>query len=488
MSQEHAIGLSKSRLLSGHRCIRKLWIEVHEPPDDDGDLPRAVRCGRTVGEVARLYYPGGQLIEGDPGERLATTSAELQRGSRVLFEASFTHGGLFVSTDVLQRRRYGFVLTEVKAGTYVKDEYVLDVAVQMYVLRAAGVDVRRAEVMTLNRNCRHPDLTRLFVRHDVTAKARKLARTIPDIAREVRRGLASRSLPVVTPERARCGLPYPCEFMDRCWDEQPEDHVSRLYRIGKRRLDGLLRRGIESINDVPETEQLGAVADRQRRAVQSGRIIVEGGLHAALSRFTEPFSHLDFETVSLPVPRWSGCRPYERLPVQFSLHRETRSGLWHVEWIADGTGDPRPALAAALVHACRGRGTVFAYSASFERGCIDGLIAAVPALADELRAIRDRIEDLHPIVRDHVYHPAFGGRFSLKSVHPALTGRDMYCQMAISDGESAMDAHETLMTGTISSSKRTRLRRALLRYCAADTRALVEIRRRLLRLAGSQDR
>jgi predicted RecB family nuclease len=483
MSNAPAIGLSKSRLLSGHRCIRKLWIEVHEPPVDGAEVPRPVRCGRSVGEVARFYYPGGQLIEGEPGARLATTATALQRGARVLFEASFAHRGLFVSADVLQRRREGFVLTEVKAGTYVKPEYLLDVAVQLYVLRATGLDVRRVELMTLNRGCRHPDLTRLFVRHDVTEKAHRLARTVPDIARTVRRGLASKSLPVVTPERERCGLPYPCPFMDRCWDDQPEHHVSRLYRIGKRRRESLLRRGIESIHDIPETERLGTIGDRQRRAVREGRIVVEDGLHEAFSRFTAPVSYLDFETVSLPVPRWLGCRPYERVPVQFSLHRETRNGLRHVGWIADGVADPRPAIAAALVRACQGKGTVFAYSASFERGCIDSLIAVVPSLAAELRNIRDRIEDLHPLVRDHVYHPGFGGSFRLKAVHPALTGRDMYGRMSISDGESAMDAHERLLSGTISSRDRIRLRRALLRYCTADTRALVGLRKRLRELA-----
>jgi hypothetical protein len=34
-------------------------------------------------------------------------------------------------------------------------------------------------------------------------------------------------------------------------------------------------------------------------------------------------------------------------------------------------------------------------------------------------AVRERLVDLLPIVADHVYHPAFGGSFSIKAVLPA---------------------------------------------------------------------
>ena len=45
---------------------------------------------------------------------------------------------------------------------------------------------------------------------------------------------------------------------------------------------------------------------------------------------------------------------------------------------------------------------------------------ALPALAEPLRSIIDRLVDLLQVVRNHVYHPDFGGSFSLKSVLPAL--------------------------------------------------------------------
>ena len=118
---------------------------------------------------------------------------------------------------------------------------------------------------------------------------------------------------------------------------------------------------------------------------------------------------------------WDGCHPYEAVPVQFSCHRPAPDGtIAHHEWLADGSGDPRPVLARALVAACRGARTVVAYNAGFERGCIERLADAVPELADDLLAIAARLADPLPVVRAHVYHPDFHGSFSLKSVLPAL--------------------------------------------------------------------
>ena len=63
---------------------------------------------------------------------------------------------------------------------------------------------------------------------------------------------------------------------------------------------------------------------------------------------------------------------------------------------------------------------ILAYNASFEKLCIQGLADAVPGLAAPLMAMADRIKDLLPVVRDHVYHLDFLGSFSLKAVLPAL--------------------------------------------------------------------
>src|SRR5437870_2985625 len=196
---------------------------------------------------------------------------------------------------------------------------------------------------------------------------------------------------------------------------KPQHHVSSLYRIERKQVREYEADGYATLYDLPSDLELSAIHARQVRAVTAGRMVVEPALAKALAEFTSPLAFLDFETVSLAIPRWNGCRPWQNVPVQFSCHAEERGrGLVHHEWLAEGPGDrdPRPALAEALVAACPGARRIVAYYASFERDCIRQLAVAVPRLAKELERSERRLVDLLPPRGKHVYHPDFGGSFS----------------------------------------------------------------------------
>lgn len=475
--------LSKSRFTTGLQCDKCLWLSVHEKDAPELESDPAQQAvfdrGHHVGELARTYLPGGVLIDlphYEVRERVAATERALRDGAKVIYEASFLADDVFVAVDVLHRRGRRWTVTEVKSTCRVKPEHIPDAAVQTHVLRRAGLDVSRTEVMHLNRACRFPKLDNLFARADVTGRVEK---EIVDVPREARRQLRvlRGSEPDVEPGD-HCTAPYDCPFIERCWPQTPEHHVSTLYRVGGKQLDRLLDEGVESIHDIPDDFELGDIADRQRRAVQSDQVIVERGLKSALAELEHPIAFLDFETIALPIPIWEGCAPYDGVPVQFSCHVEHVDGeLRHHQWLAEGAGDPRPALAEALVRALRGARTILAYNAGFEIGCIEDLRARVPELDKELGRAQRRVRDLLPIVREHVYHPDFGGSFSLKRVAPALVPELSYEGLAIGDGGTAsVELERLLLRGSeMTEAERRELRRALLEYCRVDTLAMVEI-------------
>jgi len=486
------VHLSKSRFTTGLQCDKRLWLSVHEKDAPELETAPAQQAifdrGHQVGELARTYVPGGVLIDlphYEIRERVAATERALRDGAKVVYEASFVADDVFVAVDILHRRGRRWTVTEVKSTCKVKAEHIPDAAVQTHVVRRAGLDVARTEVMHLNRACRFPDLDELFVRADVTERA---ADAIADVPREARRQLRVLRGPEPDVEPGdHCTAPHECPFIERCWPETPEHHVSTLYRIGGKRLDRLLDEGIETIHDLPDDLELGPIPERQRRAVQGGRVVVERGLKRALSKLEPPIAYLDFETVALPIPIWDGCAPYDAVPVQFSCHVEDASGhLRHHEWLAEGADDPRPALAEALARALRGAKTVVAYNAGFESGCIQGLREAAPELDKELARAQRRLRDLLPLVRDHVYHPDFRGSFSLKRVAPALVPDLHYDDLAIADGELASVELERLLVrgSSMTPAERRELRRALLEYCKVDTLAMVRVVERLRGLRG----
>ncbi len=486
--------LSKSRYLAGLQCHKQLWWRVHEP-----DAPELVPDvaqqnlfdqGKEVGERARAYVPGGELIDlpyYQYDNKVAATRELLQRKPAAIYEAWFLGDETYAGVDILEHGPRGYGVIEVKATNRLKPEHIPDVAVQVHVLRRSGLPVERAELMHLNPECRYPDLSNLFVREDVTAVVEGVLLGVPDELQAQRRMLEG-PLPEV-PIGDHCTRPYDCPFLDRCWPKLPESHVSKLYRIERKRVLELEADGIATMHDLPTDLELSVIHQRQVKAVRSGTMVVESSLKDALRQFASPLAFLDFETVSLAIPRWAGCRPWQLVPVQFSVHMEQRGrGLVHHEWLADGPEDPRPALAEALVDACAGAKSVVAYYASFERDCIRHLKEAVPKLARELERIERRLVDLLPTVRNHVYHPDFGGSFSIKKTLPALVPGLSYGDLKINEGETAtVELLRLMFRGdAMKPGEQAELREALLRYCERDSWAMVKMLERLRSLVADQ--
>jgi hypothetical protein len=290
------------------------------------------------------------------------------------------------------------------------------------------------------------------------------------------------------PIGAHCFEPYECPFTGRCWPVLPDHHVSTLYGVKQAAAD-FEARGWHTIQDLPDDVGLNPIADRQRRAVKAGRMLVEGDLAGALSRFEGPLAFLDFETVMPAIPVWNGCHPYDQIAAQFSCHRERPGGaLDHFEWVADGPSDPRGEIAGRVIAACRGARTVLAYNMSFERSCLEAMARALPARAAELGDVIARLADPLPVIREHIYHPDFRGSFSLKSVLPALIPGFTYGDLEIPDGGLAsLLLSRRVLGGPIAPAERERQRRALLAYCERDTLALVRLLERLREIAGRGD-
>ena len=473
--------LSKSRFTSGLQCHKQLWWRVHEPEAPELAAGAGQQAlfdqGHLVGAKAREQFPGGVLVDAHHSDfpaRLAQTQAALAALAPAIFEAAFFADDVFVAVDVLERTERGWTIVEVKSSTSVKKQYIPDAAIQMQVLRRSGLPVERVEIMHLNRECRFPDLGNLFVRADVTEEVEA---ALPEVlwASTAQLRMLEGPLPDVVPGH-HCETPYECPFHERCWPVAPPHHVRTLYHIGSKaeRLEAL---GMVTIHDLTDDLGLSFIAERQRRSVQENRLIVEESLHNALDVIAYPCAVLDFETVQLAIPVWNGCRPYDQVPVQFSCHVVTGQGdVTHEAWVADGSGDPRPEIAARVIDACRGATVVVAYNASFENTILRQLGEAVPEHAEALAEIAARLVDALPLFRDHVYHPDFLGSFSLKSVLPALVPGMGYEGLEISSGGLAsLKLRRLMFDRDVPLTEREQTREALLQYCAVDTLGVVRL-------------
>jgi len=450
--------------------------------------------GQAVGVLAHGLFPDGVLVGEGPGEHDSAVAhtRELLADPSVpaIFEGAFEFGGVRIRADLLERLdEESWGLREVKAAARLKGSYLEDIALQVFVLNGCGMDVRSAELVHVNTDFELGDdgvaWSEFFARADVTEAVEALQPAVVERVGQLLEVLAGPD-PDVEPS-LHCRGRRVCEFWDHCTHKKDADWILRLPRVTRKQFEFFQESGIERISDVPGDFALHASQRNVCEAHRRGRELVSHGLDEALRSSGPPAAYLDFETAGPAVPLYPGTRPFQSLPFQWSLHREDADGaLTHSEFLALGDVDPRRAFAESLVDAMDG-GTepILVYSA-FESRVLENLGAAFADLRDALLAIRARLFDLLPVVRNCVYHVGFGGSFSIKNVAPALTPGFGYDDLdGVAEGGSAAAAFQRIAADPSSTTGVADLRAQLLAYCARDTLALVHVHRALRRCAAA---
>ncbi len=486
--------LSKTRFLSGIQCHLRLWYEYFErqlatPPDLATQA--LFDTGHEVGRLAQQRYPGGVLVKWSHlhADKAVAETKRLVSNLEIpaLYEGAFEHQGVLIRADILRREDEGFSLIEVKASTRVKEVHYPDVAVQLWVLRGAGFNVRRAGVLLLNKRYVYDgeflDVNALFEFHDLTEAVEPMLDQVQGQV-DAFHGLLTGAPPQIAPG-PHCFTPYECPFYAHCTRDWvvPEYPVGELPRLNQRRLAELEAAGISDVREVPEEFPLSPMQALARQSVLSGEDRIHGDLAAALETVTYPVHHLDFETVGPAIPRYAGTHPYDMVAFQFSVHTQHEDGtLAHAEYLHTEGSDPRAPLGKALLEALGDEGSICVYT-SYERKVIRHLADSLPDLAPQLEALLDRIWDLHPVIKNNYYHPEFRGSFSIKKVLPAVVPEMGYEDLEISEGGMASISYEQALRSD-DWVERENVFRALREYCAQDTLAMVELRRALGQRAG----
>ncbi len=482
------IRLSKSRFVAGCQCLKRLYLQVHDPElaaEPDGAAEAIIAQGREVGMLARQLFPGGVEVDGSKGLKQAIhTTEQLIANPEIpaIFEGAFEHEGIIVKTDVLQRRKENlWRLVEVKSGSDVKDHYVQDVAIQSHVLSRSGLKLASVWLAHINRayvlTGTTVDPRQLFSFRNLTQRAQNFQPELILRLRSQFQVLATPEAPVV-PTGLHCINPVVCEFFNHCNSPMASDHICYIPRLHASTIAKLEMMGVESIHDIPADFDLSEIQRRACTAIQTGQPWFSPDLVREFESLKFPLCFMDFETVNPAIPRFSGMRPYDYLPFQWSVHVQRQPGGTpeHFGFLAMDNGDPRIPFISSLCEALGDSdGSIIVYNEQFESQRLWELASWLPAYTDRIRGIQRRLWDLLPVVRNHVYHPAFGGSFSLKTVLPALVPSMTYEGMEVPDGQAAGFTWESMIRGDSSESERQAKRKALLDYCGQDTLAMVRL-------------
>jgi hypothetical protein len=479
MSSYH---LSKSKILSGLQCPKRLYLEVHQPELLEESPETAVRfsSGNRVGEVARDLFPGGILIPYDDSlsSVVKHTKKVLDQNSKTtVFEATFNHRKVLIRADIFIQKNKNHRLIEVKASTGVKEYHLNDCAVQAWVIEGAGYHLSQIELAHVDTSFVYKgggDYNGLLHYENVTNDVNKLKKNVPKWVKQFQKVLSG-DLPTIEVGK-HCKDPYECSFMGHCSPEGP-DYPVDILPYGRSVVDELLSEGIEDVRDIPENRLNNERHERVRRVTVSGTPELDQELVDYIKSQEYPRFYLDFETFGSPVPIWIGTMPYQNhLPFQWSCHIERKPGAVEHSEFLDLSGDnPMKELAVKLIETLGDKGLVFVYS-NFENSVLNRLGEFYPELIPELEKIAERLVDLLPLARQHYYHPDMMGSWSIKDVLPTVVPELNYNDLdGVHDGGEAQLAYIEAIQTESSSERRRLIERQMLEYCKLDTLALVKL-------------
>lgn len=504
MANNKTIGISKSRYTLFRQCPKALWLSLNKPEliQIDDYTKSIMESGNKVGDLAMglfgeyvdvTTYTNGKL---DLTSMIVSTKQHLLKETSVICEASFsTEDGKYCAVDILRKVPLGYAIYEVKASTSSdKDVYVQDVAYQKYILQKCGINVVGCYLVHLDNEYRRGldiDLNRLFSIDDISSAVdMEFVRIESDLA-EIDY-VTNLDEEVECEISESCHKPYDCAFWKYCSKKcgiPEKDTVFECYRMTFKKKIEHFKNGNLTFNQLLENNV--KLNDKQKTQVKctlnDETYINTEAISAFMNKLTYPLYFLDFETQNDAIPEYIGCRPYQQVPFQYSLHIASDiNGLTdyeHKEFLGISGTDSRRALAEQLVKDIPMNVCSVAYNMAFEKMVIKELADEFTDLSEHLLNIREHMMDLlEPFQNGYYYVPAMRGSFSIKKVLPALFPDDPELDYhnlegSVHNGTEAMTIYPKIQY--MNEDEQLAARKSLLKYCELDTWAMVKIWQKL---------
>lgn len=230
--------LSKSTFIKGSQCPRALWLYKNkfDQRHITEEQKEKFKRGHRFGALAQELFPNGE----DASRGINTDSYKLKQnlwidqtrefmeaGIENVFEAAFSFEKVFAAVDILQCNEGFNIALEVKSSYDIKDVYIMDCALQYYVI---SHNVPLSDFFLIYPNKEHIDslgidindlkeheydLGQLFKKKSILSEVLSLQPLVKQKINELKPLLNTKKEPTFS-MGYYCSSPYNCEFMDYC--------------------------------------------------------------------------------------------------------------------------------------------------------------------------------------------------------------------------------------------------------------------------------
>lgn len=486
--------ISKSQFLDYLTCPKDAWFRMHQPELKEFKVSDTQHNIFDQGYEAEGLAKNLRIFSGfvevvSHGSDAKKEVDELMANKvPAIYQPTFIADGYIIRCDMLvwNAGTNMWDLYEIKSSTKRHDsgarDHLSDAAFQAIVLERYGVALGRKFIVHLNGEYVRNgglDYEALFVQNDSTAKVSARRVTIAAEMEEAKAYLSQETEPKDGCDCIYYGRSTHCDTFALSHPHVPEYSVHDISYIGKspNKLRKLIEQNIYHLHEIEDTSDL---TDRQQNQIETHKskekIVVKEEIENVLRGYAYPLYFFDYETYAPSVPVYDGYSPYQRMPIQFSLHYIEKEGgpLLHTDYVHLENSDPSEAVAKKLIEDIDPKGTVLAWNVGFERSVTNELADRLPAYATPLRRICDQMQDLMDIfTKQHYVHHGFRGSAAIESVmnvllpdmsydHLPYTGQDVgFVWWKDIVSQPAVDRDEKI--------------RLITEYCKQDTFVMVEI-------------
>jgi len=404
-------------------------------------------------------------------------------GESLHWQNTYSYKNYTVRIDALVEKpnTNTFNLYEIKSGTCVKPENILDAAFQ-YLILEKQLNIDRVYVLHLNKEYIRQgalDIGLLFTAEDITQKVLEKAAEVETILPLVWEVAQSETMDAIP----HCLKPKTCPCPSLCHPDLPDNSIYDIPRLSINKKINLLDQDILTIQKIPADFKLG---EKQRQIVDvvcsNAEFIDREGIKQEFEKFIFPLYFLDYESCLTAVPLFDGYHPQQQIVFQYSLHKMNApdSNLIHTDFLADTKRDPSAALIQQLQNDISNKGTIFVWNKAFEMTRHKELAIIHPEHTLFLTNLNQRVYDLGDFVRKGLYlHPNFKGSWSIKNVLPVMVPDLSYEHMKVNKGDQAAVVWWDMINSDLPVIERRSIKESLLAYCEMDTLAMVKIWQKL---------
>ena len=217
--------LSKSSFIRGCQCIKSMYLNKVHPELKDKISARQQAIfdrGHSVGYLAQKLFPDGIDLQlrnqFDFDKSIEELTDLLKEDSSIIYEAPFIFNEVLSILDILVNDNGYIKAYEVKSSTGISNTYLLDAALQYWVITNSGINLSDFSLIHINNKYTRKgeiDIHQLFKIESVLDRILPLQPFIEENTQKYLEILKGEEIPDID-IGPHCDNPYPCDFHGYC--------------------------------------------------------------------------------------------------------------------------------------------------------------------------------------------------------------------------------------------------------------------------------